>query len=132
MKVNLQIFQARKEIEWLYKRNLSLNAVEECYPCLSHIHKNIPAWLPKCELNQNDTKGHAKVDEEKHTRPWPYTKKYRKMKKARNRSGYPHGRAQLVSQCQTVSPENIHRSNLLWTKQVIFKNIYVYRQKYMS
>lgn len=35
------------------------------YPCLSHTHKNTPAWLPKHELNQNDTKGHAKADEEK-------------------------------------------------------------------
>lgn len=31
-----------------------------------------------------------------------------------------------IDQCQMVYPENIHRSNIIQTEQVIFRNVYVY------
>ena len=33
---------------------------------------------------------------------------------------------QLVFQCKTVSPENIQRSNIIWTDHVILKIVNVY------
>lgn len=44
-------------------------------------------------------------------------------KNLKNLQGRAH---QLVCQCQTVSPENIHTGSIIQTGQVIFRNIYVY------
>lgn len=44
----------------------------------------------------------------------------------------PHqGGAHQTALCQMVSPENIHRSSITLTKQVIFANIDVYTNTYM-
>lgn len=32
---------------------------------------------------------------------------------------------QLVVQCQTISPENMHTSNVMWTWQLIFRTVCV-------
>jgi hypothetical protein len=37
----------------------------------------------------------------------------------------------VVIQEQPISPGSIHTSNIIWTRQVIFRNIYVYTDTYM-
>lgn len=37
----------------------------------------------------------------------------------------------MVVQCLMVSYENIHASNIIWTQQFIFRNMYVYTSTYM-
>lgn len=46
----------------------------------SDTHKVSPGWLPTCELSKDDVNTHAKVDEEKHRRPQPFTKDYRQLR----------------------------------------------------
>lgn len=43
-------------------------------------YKVSPTWLPKRDLNKNDTNGHVKVDARKSTSPQPYTKDYRQLR----------------------------------------------------
>lgn len=61
---------------------------------------------------------------EKVTRPQPY-QNYKKLKKESGRVGLLQGPTGVV-QFQTLSPENIHTSNLIRTEKVIFRTIYVY------
>ena len=37
----------------------------------------------------------------------------------------------MVVQCQAVSPENIRASNIIWTVQVVFRNICAYTNTYL-
>lgn len=55
------------------------------------------------------------MDGEKSMRPQSYTKKYRQLSNAGGGRGDPsQERAhQMVVQCQTVIPENIHTSNVI-------------------
>lgn len=57
-----------------------------------------------------------------------YTENYRQPRKAGNGRGGPlQGRApQMVVQCPTVSPGNIDTSNIIQTKEVIFRNMCIY------
>lgn len=43
----------------------------------------------------------------------------------------PWAKHQLVNQYQTVSPENMNASNIIWTQQFSFRNIYVSENTYM-
>lgn len=65
---------------------------------------------------------------EKSLKPQPYTKKYRQLIKAGRRRGtLPQGRTEnMVVQFQNLRPENICTSNITYTAQVTFSNIYVY------
>lgn len=36
------------------------------------------------------------------------------------------GAQQLVVECQMIRPENIQRSNIIWTQQVMLLNMYAY------
>ena len=57
-------------------------------------------------------------------RPQPYTKLNKKLGLGEDLS---QRRAhQLVVQYQSVIPENIHTNNVIYTYQVIFRNIYVH------
>jgi hypothetical protein len=51
-----------------------------------------------------------------------------KEKSWKRESAPPWGRVhQMVIQCQVLSPENIHSSTIIWTKQLYF-GIYMYIQ----
>lgn len=54
-------------------------------------------------------------------------------KKSRcGRGGQTQGRTyQLVFQCQRFSAGNIHTSNIIWTQEVIFMHIYLYKNTFM-
>lgn len=69
----------------------------------------------KCELNKNKSNRHANVDEGKPRRFQPYMKNNRQLKNMGNgRNSHPQGiTCELVNQYQTISPENIHRSNII-------------------
>ena len=85
-------------------------------------------WQPEHYLNKNNSKhGHEKVH-----RPQPYPKYYRQLRKSGSkRNSLPQGRAhQLIIQHQIVIPENIHRNNIIQTKQLIFRNIHVCTHTY--
>lgn len=70
------------------------------------------------ELHKDNTKGHAKVDEESPMRPQQYRTEYRKPRKTGARKGGgPQGRPhQLFVQCQKVSLEKTYASNIIQTK----------------
>lgn len=56
----------------------------------------------------------------------PYTKDYSSLGNAESGRNRPQGRAhQLVSQYQTVTPEDMHTSDTIQTEQIAFKNICV-------
>lgn len=58
----------------------------------------------RCELNEDDTNGHAKVDKEKAMRPQPYIKTCRQLRS--DESSGPWGRTrQLVIQHQWSAPK---------------------------
>jgi hypothetical protein len=43
------------------------------------------------------------------------------------RGGFSQGRTyQLVAQCQAVTPQNIYTHSIACTKQILFRNTYVY------
>lgn len=54
---------------------------------ISYTHKVSLTWLPKCELNKNDTNRQAKLDGEKPTTPQHYTKYCEQPQKAGSRRG---------------------------------------------
>lgn len=59
---------------------------------------------------------------------------HKRLSKTGSRRGaLPQGRAhQWAVQCQVVSPENTHASNILQTEQVVFRNTYVYAYTYVN
>lgn len=92
-------------------RKLTVN----CY-----FHEDSASWPPKHELEE-DNNGHVNEDRRKHQ---PYTKRYRQLKNAETKKILFLRKEHtnwLVTQYQIVLPENIHESNILWTRQVIFE-----------
>jgi hypothetical protein len=67
----------------------------------------------------------------KPTRPQCYTRNYRQLRSAGSGRGAPGKRTPTGFQYQVVRPEDIHTSNIIWTEQVIFRNIYMYVYIYM-
>lgn len=60
----------------------------------SNIRGYTHQFLPNSKLNKDHTTGHAKMDREKPTRPQPYTRNYRQLRKGESgRRGLPQGRA---------------------------------------
>lgn len=60
-------------------------------------------------------------------KPQHYTKHSRQLSKAGSGRGDPQGRAHhLVVQCQQVSPENMHASDIMWTQRIILRNVCIY------
>lgn len=73
------------------------------------------------------TKEHSKANVGKATRYQLCTKTHRQQKRAKSRSDLPQGKAHwMVFQGQTVSPDNIHTCNIIWTEQPVFRKIDVY------
>lgn len=58
----------------------------------------------------------------------PYTKYYRQLRKPGNgKEILAQGRThEMIVQSQTVSLENIHRSNIIWNEYDIFSYMYTY------
>lgn len=78
--------------------------------------------LPKHELNGDTTNAHVKVNKESpgglSPRQEPQATE-ESWKTTSGRDGPPQRRThQLAVQGQTLSPENIHTSNTVWTEQV--------------
>lgn len=88
--------------------------------CLLVTTEATPSSLPnmtvQMQCKQGDTNEHAKTDEEKPRRPQPYTKDYRQLMKAGSRRGI---------QCQMISTENIHASNIIQSRPLYLKT-YMY------
>lgn len=70
-------------------------------------------------FNKDNTNAHARLDMGKPVTPQPYTKCYRKPKKARDSTGG-------LPQCQMISLENKPTGSIIRTEQVIFINKYVF------
>lgn len=77
------------------------------------------------ELNKNDSNEHVKLDYKRLMPPRPYTKSHSQMNKAGSGRGGPsQGHNFLVVQCQMSRTVNIHARNIIWTQQVVFRNIH--------
>lgn len=81
----------------------------------------------KCELNKNKNKRHANVDKGKPRRLQPYMENNRQLKTmGSGGDSHPQGRTcHLDNQYQTVSPENIHRSNIIQTDHNMYINMHI-------
>lgn len=72
-------------------------------------------------VGEDNTNGQAKVDAKAYEEP--YMKNYKPL----GREGLSKRREhQMVVHCQRVNPKNMHTSNILWIKQIVHRNIYVY------
>lgn len=100
---------------------VSSNNVRNC------AHKASPTKLPKHETKENSNK-RAKVEEEKVTRTQAYTEDYRQVRKAEHgRHSLPQGGAhRLVTQHQTISPENTHAGSIIQMEPAKFRKILVF------
>lgn len=109
------------EDQWVFSEIVSPSNLHP--ESLTNITLKTPTSLPKHELNKD--KEYANVDMGKPTKNQHYKKENQQLNTAENeRIGPLQWRAyQLVMNCQMVSPENIHISSSICTKQVIFRNI---------
>lgn len=74
------------------------------------------------------------MDQGKPTWPQPYTKNDRQLRDSESGSssllqGIAH---QLVVQFQKLSHENVYTSNIIQTRQVIFRNSYAYTHMHVT
>lgn len=89
--------------------------------------------MPKRKLTKDDTSGHEKPDRETLTRPQSYIKDYRYLRNVGNgRDDLSQGKAhQLFVQCEMVSPENEYIVNVIRTRKIKSRIVYVQAYAYM-
>lgn len=89
--------------------------------------------MPKHKLTKDDTNGHEKPDRETLTRPQSYIKDYWYLRNVGNgRDDLSQGKAhQLLVQGQMVSPENEYIVNIIRTRKIKSRIIYVQAYAYM-
>lgn len=108
-----------------------LNIIVSSSDIRNYTRKGSPPWPPKREVNRNNS-AHAKL--EKSVRPQLHTEAYGQ---ACEKSWRPRVKTSSEKSTPAGCPGtktllwNIHTSNIIWTRQVIFCNMYVYTNTYL-